>query len=166
MIEKVIQAAVDFNRGDAPRIMHLLKVYALARTIGMAEGLSPRRQEILEMAAVLHDIGIHPAEEKYQSSAGFYQEQEGPPIARVFLGGLNVPEEDIDRVCWLIAHHHHYDHIEGIDYQILVEADFLVNMQEEKSSPEAVAGMRSEIFRTRSGKEMLDGIFSSGTRFE
>ena len=34
-----------------------------------------------------------------------------------------------ERVAYLIGHHHTYDKIEGMDYQILVEADFLVNIQ-------------------------------------
>mgnify|MGYP000340972515 FL=1 len=33
-----------------------------------------------------------------------------------------------ERVAYLIGHHHTYDKIEGMDYQILVEADFLVNI--------------------------------------
>ena len=39
-------------------------------------------------AAILHDIGIHKAEEKYKSSAGNYQEIEGPPIAKAIMEKL------------------------------------------------------------------------------
>lgn len=35
-----------------------------------------------------------------------------------------------ERVSYLVGHHHTYDHIDGMDYQILVEADFLVNFNE------------------------------------
>lgn len=87
--------------------------------------------ECLETAAVLHDIGIKISEEKYQSSAGKYQELEGPPVAAVILKKLEFPAPVTERVAYLIGHHHTYDKIEGMDYQILVEADFLVNINED-----------------------------------
>ena len=79
-IEQVIQKAIAFDHGDARRIHHFLKVYAYADTIGRLEGLPEDQQDILRTAAVLHDIGIHAAEEKYGSSSGKYQEIEGPAI--------------------------------------------------------------------------------------
>ena len=62
-IEQVIQKAIAFDHGDARRIHHFLKVYAYADTIGRLEGLPADQQDILRTAAVLHDIGIHAAEE-------------------------------------------------------------------------------------------------------
>ena len=50
------------------------------------------------------------------------------------LCALGYDEAVIDRVLFLIAHHHTYTGIEGEDYQILVEADFLVNLFEDGSS--------------------------------
>ena len=42
-----------------------------------------------------------------------------------------------ERVQYLIGRHHTYNDIDGIDYQILVEADFLVNMYEDSLSKKA-----------------------------
>ena len=84
-IEQVIQKAIAFDYGDARRIHHFLKVYAYADTIGRLEGLPADQQDILRTAAVLHDIGIHAAEEKYGSSSGKYQEIEGPAPAWAIL---------------------------------------------------------------------------------
>ena len=47
------------------------------------------------------------------------------------LKELGFDQDVSNRVQYLIAHHHTYDAIDGIDYQILIEADFLVNMYEE-----------------------------------
>lgn len=80
----------------------------------------------------MHDIGIHQAEARYGSSNGKYQEELGPAEARNLLEQLHVAETDIDRVCYLVGHHHTYSHIDGLDYQILVEADFLVNLYEDQ----------------------------------
>ncbi len=81
----------------------------------------------------MHDIGIRPSEAKYQSCSGKYQEIEGPPIALKLLKKIAMcPEDMVQRICFLIAHHHTYQSVDDIDYQILIEADFLVNMFERK----------------------------------
>jgi len=84
-ISNIIKAIIDYNKGDARRINHLLKVYSFAKTIGELEKLDSEIQEILEITAVLHDIGIHESERKYNSSSGYYQQIEGPEIAKEIL---------------------------------------------------------------------------------
>ena len=122
---------ISYYSGDPKRIQHFTKVHSYAKLIGEREQLSPEELYILEAAAYTHDIGIKPAEEKYGSSAGKLQEQEGPAVARGMLMRLGFAENVIERVCYLIGHHHTYTGIEGRDYQILVEADFLVNLYED-----------------------------------
>ncbi len=155
----VIDAMIDYYAGDARRIQHFLKVYGYASAIGELEELPTELQEILEVAAVVHDIGIKVSEEKYNSSAGNYQQQEGPPVAKVMLGGLGYAEEFIDRVCYLIAHHHTYHNIDGLDYQILVEADFLVNISEDEMDSATINSIREKIFKTCTGLTFLTKIF-------
>jgi uncharacterized protein len=81
-------------------------------------------QLVLEIAAVTHDIGIRVSEQKYHSASGTYQQLEGPAEARALLIPLGVDAAVIQRVCWLIAHHHTYRDIQELDYQILVERIF------------------------------------------
>ena len=116
-------------------------------------------QQILETAAIVHDIGIRPSLKKYGSSAGAYQQIEGPAEAKKMLEELHYPAQMIERVSYLVGHHHTYQDIRGLDYQILVEADFLVNMFEEHMDAEQIRGVREKIFRTRTGKDMLDQMF-------
>lgn len=157
---KLISRMMDWESGCAGRIQHFLKVYELSRTIGILEELDERTQEMLEAAAIVHDIGIRVSLEKYGDGAGKHQELEGPAVARPMLGGLGYDEEIVDRVAWLIAHHHTYDPIEGIDHQILVEADFLVNLFEGNEPPEAIQRVYDRIFRTETGKRFLKRMFS------
>jgi hypothetical protein len=89
-----------------------------------------------------------------------HQQTEGPPEAEKLLEKLEVEAPIIERVCWLIAHHHTYDRIEGTDYQILVEADFLVNAYEDALSPDAIAAFGKKIFRTKAGKYLLETMYS------
>ena len=94
---KVIEAAIAYFENDIRRISHLLKVYGFAKAIGEKEQLDLFTMECLETAAVLHDIGIKISEEKYQSSAGKYQELEGPPVAAVILKKLEFPAPVTER---------------------------------------------------------------------
>lgn len=158
-IPELIQRAVAFDHGDARRIQHFLKVYTYADTIGKLEHIPAETQEILTVATVLHDIGIHAAEEKYGSSSGHYQEIEGPKPAREILEAMNAPEPLIQRVCYLIAHHHTYHDIDGIDYQILLESDFLVNAYEDSLPKDNIRNFRDKIFRTKSGIDLLNKTF-------
>ena len=108
---------------------------------------------------MVHDIGIKPAKEKYKSSAGPYQEAEGPAPARDMLARLQYDPAVIDRVCYLVGHHHTYNDIYGADYQILVEADFLVNLDEGKANHKAVEEARQNIFKTTTGLFFLGTLF-------
>ncbi len=155
----VTQAMIQYYGGDVRRSNHFLKVHGFAAAIGELEGLDERTQHILEIAALTHDIGIKNSERKFGSSAGAHQQTEGPPEARIMLSTLGIESETVERVCWLIAHHHTYTNIKEVDYQILIEADFLVNAFEDGMSKEAIARVRDRIFRTKSGIDFLDALY-------
>lgn len=145
--------------GCVERVNHFLKVFALAKTIGEGEGCPEETQEILETAALVHDIGIKPSLEKYGSPAGEYQEKEGPAVAGALLEKLGYEETVICRVCYLVGHHHTYGSINGLDYQALVEADFLVNIFEGNMERPEIETVRQKIFRTETGKRLLDTLY-------
>ena len=65
----------------------------------------------------------------------------------------------IERVKYLIAHHHTYDAIDGIDYQILVEADFLVNYFEDHLETESIKKSVKKIFKTETGIRIATEMF-------
>ncbi|MCQ2251420.1 MAG: hypothetical protein MJZ66_09960 [Bacteroidales bacterium] len=44
-------------------------------------------------------------------------------------------------------------------HQILIEADFLVNLYEDNEPLQAVRNIRERIFKTQSGTRMLDEMF-------
>lgn len=163
---ELIDAMIEYDRGDTARIQHFIKVHNLAATIGELEGLDENTLFILETAAILHDIGIRKSEEKYGSASGKYQEIEGSAEAEKLLlktGGYS--DEQIQRVKYLIAHHHTYNEINGIDYQILVEADFLVNLFELKEKYKAIMAVQKNIFRTTTGIKFLNNMFDKEYRY-
>ena len=153
------QNMTAFYRGDPARIQHFVKVHSFAAYIGRQEGLSDALQAVLEAAALVHDIGIRPAEEKYGSCAGPLQEKEGPPLADKMLTEAGYSREAIDRVCYLVSRHHTYTGVDGPDYRILLEADFLVNADEGGLVRAAIENMRQSVFRTGAGIRLLDSIY-------
>ena len=147
------------NKGDKRRIEHSLKVYAYALHLGITEGIDSKNLEILEITALLHDIGIHVAEQKYGTSSGHHQEIEGPPVAREILSALDFPSEIIERVCFIISKHHTFTAIDQFDFQLLVEADFLVNSTEDHLSDDQIIRFAENIFKSESGINMLRILF-------
>lgn len=160
-VETILREAVGYDSPDIKRINHFLKVYSFAKMIGEGEHLSSEEQYILEISAVLHDIGIRESERKYGSCDGKYQEIEGPIIAKDLLGRLGVEDEVVERVCFLIGHHHTYDQVDGADYQILIEADFFVNAFEGEMGTETMRKVYERIFRTKTGKELFERMYLS-----
>lgn len=156
---RLIAKMTEYYAGDPKRIQHFLKVYQFARLIGEGEKIPSEELFILRTAAIVHDIGIKISEEKYGTSSGKYQEKEGPAVAQPMLHSLGYEEDVIDRVLFLIANHHTYDRIEGTDYQILVEADFLVNLYEDGCSRKTAENVKKNIFRTETGLWYLEKMF-------
>ena len=156
---ELLFAMIAYDAGDAKRIQHFLKVYQFAKLIGETENLDPETQQTLETAAIVHDIGIKKAIETSGSGAGPYQEELGPDEARAMLQKLGYSEAVIERVCYLVGHHHTYTKIDGIDYQILVEADFLVNLFENGTDMDGCRNVMEKIFKTETGKKLLMEMF-------
>lgn len=155
----LISKMMEYEDGCVERINHFLKVFAFAQTIAAGEGLDRATQDILEAAAVTHDIGIRVCFEKYGHCDGKEQELEGPPIAEAMLPACGYTPEQCARICYLISRHHTYTEIDGADYQILVEADFLVNIFENGLSAEAAKKIRDNIFKTKTGKKLLTDLY-------
>lgn len=160
--DALVMEMMRLYAGDPARIQHFVKVHAFAAMIGRAEKLDAETLETLEVAAIVHDIAIKMCEEKYGSGAGPLQEKEGPALAREMLLRLGCDAARTERVCFLVGHHHTYDGICGEDWQILVEADFLVNLFEGGEPKSAAERVERNIFRTRSGREMLREMFGLG----
>lgn len=159
LVGDVVNKMILYFDGDVRRINHAMKVYSFAKAIGELENIGEDKLLILEIAAVLHDIGIKESERKYNSSAGNYQEKEGPDVARNILEEFSLNKDFVDRVCYLIGHHHTYNQINGLDYQILIEADFIINIFEDAIAKEKVKIIKDKYFKTKSGISFIESMY-------
>lgn len=170
-LEPLILKMISYDHGSPERIQHFLKVHSFAKTIAVFEHLDEKTLFITEAAAIVHDIGIRLCLEKYGDGNGKLQEKEGPALAEQMLSELGFEKDVIERVSFLVGHHHTYTGIDGLDYQILVEADFLVNLYEDGRTdgdggfvPDkaAVETAYQRIFATETGKWICRSMFALG----
>ena len=148
-------AMAQYESGCPERVHHFTKVAGYAELIARAERFPERTCRLARIAGLTHDIGIRPALARYGSSAGPYQEQEGPAPLRRLLSRLGYGLAAIERAAFLTAHHHTYAAVDGDDFQALVEADFLVNMDENHMSHAQIDAARRAFFRTETGLRLL-----------
>ena len=151
---------MEVTFGDDPgRIAHAMTVLAHAETMLDSE---PGDADVVVAAAILHDIGVVPAEAAKGTSDHQDQEREGPPMARVILEGLAFAPTGAEHVCEIIAHHHN-GQMDTPEFSILWDADWLVNfpghfdLADAPACDEAIA----RIFRTETGAALAREMFLS-----
>ena len=151
--DKLISEMKNIFGDDTKRINHALSVLNFAEKIQAAEGCDAL---VVKASAILHDIGIQQAERKYNSSAGKYQEIEGPPIAEKILKNYDIPARTIEHICRIIANHHTAKDIDTTEFRILWDADNLVNLQEElkDTNRERKKKIIKKVFKTNTGHRM------------
>ena len=159
MIAKIMEEMIHFYKGSVHDIEHFLKVHAYTRLIGLSEGLDADMQETLEIAAVVHDISCPMLREKYGHANGKLQEETSEEILRPFLHAFDIDKSIAERIIRLVSRHHTTENVDGIDHQILLEADFLVNASEGHMEKETVRRFRDEIAKTDTGKRLFDSIY-------
>jgi hypothetical protein len=153
-LEALWQAVAAYFGPDERRIDHTRRVHGYACRI--LESQPEADREVVEAAAMLHDIGIPEAERKHGSAAGPLQELEGPPVARAILERLGAPPKLCDQVAAIVGSHHSPGEVETLEFDILWDADGLVNLPTEQ--PQVTRAERERtiesVFRTAAGRRL------------
>lgn len=155
----VLIKMIEFSNGNRHDINHFLKVYAYAKTIADREQLTDDERTVTKIAAIVHDIACPLCRVKYGNTNGKYQEMEGIALARNFLKDTGLPDHISERVVYLVGHHHTYENVSGADYQILLEADYLVNADESGYSDENIRNTLNSLFKTETGISILKSVY-------
>ena len=151
--DKLIREMKDVFGEDNNRIEHALAVLNYAERIQAVEGGNPL---IVKAAAILHDIGIREAEQKYGSSQGKYQQIEGPPIARKILQKYNIDTASTEHICEIIAKHHSAKNIDTTEFQIVWDADWLVNIPVDFKDTDNPEQLINKVFKTKEGHRIAE----------
>lgn len=165
-LSEELTAAMKKEFGDdSKRIQHALWVLGHAESIMRREGGDPK---VVLAAAVLHDIGIKKAEEVHGSSAGKYQEIEGPAIAERIMKEIGMDYSTIADVKEIVANHHSAGCKETTEFKIIWDADWLVNFADEfpNISGEEAEEKINKLFRTETGRKKALELFSNKKKNE
>ena len=159
LIAELMGRIVQYSDGNMHDIDHLTRVWAYAKTIGHLEQMDEDTQRVLEAAAIVHDIACPLCREKYGHTAGPLQEREGAILAADFLKDSGLTPAEVERVSFLVGHHHTLTDVDGADWQILLEADYIANAAENSWPKENVRHFLDTVCRTASGEQLIRSIF-------
>ncbi|MCQ2454029.1 MAG: HD domain-containing protein [Clostridia bacterium] len=152
---QILEKMIVYSKGCQRDIEHLMRVWGFARTIGCLEGLDESTLLTVETAAILHDIACPFLRAEMGCSPFDRQEELGAKLAKEFLSETDLPSAIQERVVFLVGHHHSPQLIDGIDFRILIEADYLVNCVSHRLDAEAALAFESRYFATETGRKLL-----------
>ena len=151
---------VAYSEGNLHDINHFMKVYAYAKTISRGrKSESGAAGSWWRLQQLCIDIACPLCRVKYGNTNGKHQEEESAALLEEFFKDSDLPKEFTDRVSYIVSHHHTIDGIDGIDYQIMIEADYLVNADESNFSGNNVRNMLEKVFKTETGKFLLKSMY-------
>ncbi len=145
-VNLVAKAMKEHCGANEEKIRHFVSVYTLSKTIGELEKLPQQTQEYLEIAALVCDIDAQDLP-KHES-------------VRELLKKEQLDYDIIDRVCFIVENFKNYDHITGLDHQILLEASMIVEFKENKTNRADIINFSNSYFMTNYGKAFLKKAFS------
>lgn len=152
---ELLYCALCYEEGHPRRTQHILKVYALAQVLGARAGLSEEERQILQAAAILHDIAIKYCKEHGTGDASQKnQQQEAPRLVRDFLARAGYPAAYTPRILELVLRHHDYTDREDPLLRLLIEADLIVNCYESRPC-DADLDRFQPLFHSDAGKALF-----------
>jgi len=154
LIDNVIQEMKEVFYDSPNGIVHTFDVQKYTEAIMAGENFTKEEKEMISITAILHDIGIPEAKRKYGSSEAKYQEKEGAIIAKVILEKIGYHPVQMDRVCYIVGNHHTVSKIDGLDFQIIWEADLLVNLEKNNLNKEELKKCIEDNFKTEIGRKI------------
>ena len=155
---QLLEALEEHFAPEGRHVEHAMAVLAFAEELMRAEAAD---WHIVVPAALLHDMGVKPALEKYGSTDAPYQEREGPPLARAVLLRLGLQLADIDEVCDIVGHHHSPRPEETANFRVVYDADGLVNLAPIASTltPEELRQRIRDLFLTAAGRRKAEELY-------
>ncbi|MHB9155628.1 MAG: HD domain-containing protein, partial [Endomicrobiales bacterium] len=90
-------------------------------------------------------------------------EKEGPPVAGRILTEMDYEESNVYEVCAIIAHHHTPGPYESVNFKVVYDADWLVNLQDEVDVKDKTRLKKAieKIFLTEPGRRLAEKLYLS-----
>lgn len=160
LVTKLHKEVIEyFASTDMSQIGHTEAVHNFAQLLGELERYDEKRQAMLEIAALLHDIGCPNAKVKYGNTSPVNQEKEGKPKALEILASYPIDDADKTLIADVVGLHHHHKELQKMGYELLVEADLIVNILEGYYKPEQAAYYFDHLVTSKSGRDLYRNMF-------
>lgn len=149
-----------YAKKDSSQIAHTLCVREYTRLLAEKENYEKRQVYLLEIAALLHDIGCPCSKEKYGNSLPENQEREGAFIAADWLQDeLELSDFEKEWIIQVVGSHHQFRKAQELGFQILFEADMIVNIFEGYYDKSKVQLYYDKMITTWSGRSLFRLLF-------
>lgn len=160
-VDRMLERVVGYYAScDASQIAHTLCVHQYTRLLALGEGYDPHRIELLETAALLHDIGCTDAKRKYGNSLPVNQQREGARIAAEWLvHDPSLAPADAQWIVGVVGSHHNALKAAELGFETLFEADLIVNLFEGYYPVEKAPVYYRNMVRTVSGRMWFVRLF-------
>lgn len=162
-IEELIEAVDKFfgDNGKEDRA-HAHSVWLIAKTIAEEEGLDKDQMDLVEKAAIIHDVSCPLCRSLYGKAEGRMQEVHSREVIDPLLSILNWSKETKEKLISIASRHHTYSDSDSIEEVVLKEADALVNLSgmEEFDVNQAI-WFGANVFRTKTGKYLLEKLITA-----
>ena len=80
-------------------------------------------------------------------------------MVETFLNDADMSAHQMERIKYLVGHHHTLSGIDGIDHQILIEADYIANASENGYDGKNIENFLNQIVKTSTGKQLIKSVF-------
>lgn len=162
-VQQTMKRMIDYYAAcDSTQIAHTLCVHEYTRMLAMRERYDERKRGLLEIAALLHDIGCPSAKWKYGDSLPIHQQQEGMCIAADWFASDPswLDTQEAQWVVDVVGAHHNAVQAEVLGFEVLYEADLIVNLFEGYYPVDYADVYYHKMVRTKSGKQLFRQLFA------
>jgi len=161
MVDQIRRQMIDYYAGkDTSQIAHTLCVHEYTRTLAVQEQYDPRQIILLEIAALLHDVGCPISKELYGNSLPVNQEREGAKITSEWLGKYGeLSEEEVKWITDTVGAHHQFAKARELGFETLFEADLIVNLFEGYYKKENARTYFDKLVTTSAGRGLFTTLF-------
>lgn len=143
-INKVALAMKKYYDNNPEKMQHFARVYTLAKTIGELEKIPKESLELLELSSIVHEIDKN---EEIES-------------IKLLLIDCGIDDSTAKKVCHIVENKSDYEHIGGLEHQILIEADFIVHIKEENLEKDKIVEIGNKYFFTNYGRAFLKKAYN------
>lgn len=160
-IDMLRNIMVEWEIGEPKRMQHFFKVHTFAKLIAQSENIKDDTLYTIEVAALVADVGVKLAKAQDFKAPIELQDKEGVVAAKKMLSGLGFSGEVIERVCFMIGNRRDLENIKGMDFRILLEAEYLVNLYEQLAKKDTFVIANKKVFKTKTGTALFKKMYAS-----